>query len=562
LIEGYFKDEVEQQVEGSLYDWLIDQTVAQGGRQQRIQEAVHKMEKGVESEYVGLHRAYLQREAERLRKIVEEKDRVQREFEEAREARRERRRQLRVSRTKRKFLEEIDAQVYSKRTVEPEVFSLKVVALTDQDSQVKKFRTYGGLFFEWWVLFSFCRNTLHKKVEGAFEKFLLEDDVKKLFLGFLSDVVIKEGSIRVNINKKYKSDFEEALEQMNSNLLAFNQTKEEMITKFVAKEDLLVGVAIQHVIKLHILDQNIYEALLKNLLRIYFKSNDYKIEDTVVEKVSGQEAVGEATEQIVGGSDQNTEGQTAANKGDDIQDPKAQSEKGSSHKAPEIKKQVLPEITEEDRKIEQLKKKLDINFLEEEETLPSRFDGVFRIKESINRDEVNPRARALSESKLQAEQGEVSADPFLDVKMHGRSYLLEKHLGKLRETEEEKARQREAEKQQRKDRYIEQYLGDTYERDLDRHSLEDMERPATNLLEATELSGGRKVLFLHQINQLLFRLAMLEKMKDYFTKEMFFLKDSNINEMIRPIDKELETLITPMLVHTDRNLTPIYDKES
>ena len=140
--------------------------------------------------------------------------------------------------------------------------------------------------------------------------------------------------------------------------------------------------------------------------------------------------------------------------------------------------------------------------------------------------------------------------------------MLDKHLASLRELEEEKTRKREAEKQQIKEQYIEQYLGESYERDLDRHSLEDMERPATNLLESTELSGARKVLYLHQVNQLLFRQAMLEKMKDYFTKEMFFLKDSNINEMIRPIDRELEAIVTPLLVHTDRNQTPIFDKES
>lgn len=516
-------------------------------------------------DYEETHAHYLTQEQKRLDKIrSDEEDRLKRLAAE-RAQRRHKRHLLRIERSKRKMKDDIENKVISRRTNEPDIWGLKIISFSDEDADMKKFRTYGGFLYELWAVMSNARTTLNKRVETPFEKFLLDDDQKKFMIHFLSENSLKDKSVRVTFHDKYKSQFDDALQQMDHDLLAFNDTKDQLISTLCENEDLVVGLGLELCIQHSLFDKEVLRAILKAILRIYFKSNNYKLPEEP--KVS----VDLATDQIAqGGIDPKTQSDDKPNGDEPVTNPSQDLVAPVDPTVPEDltpvvaagpPKRVIPEITEEDKKVEAIKKKLEIEFRAPESPKPTeKYSCIFRLRESLNRTAIRPevKQRMEEQEQLKKEEASKSVDPKSDLKYHGRQYLLDEYLAKLKQEEEDRKLAEEAELAKQQDEYIENFYGDTYDRDLEQYQFEETERQPTNINESLAAGIGN-VLFIHRVNQGILRKEIVTKLRETF-KEMSLIKEVNIEQDIFPVDKQIEAEVFKRVV-PDPEQVPIYDME-
>lgn len=574
----YFRDDVVESVEGDFYDWLVVSTCKQLKRGDLVQQAasnlIHTVPYGVSK----LHHHYLTKEQNRLAKIKAAEDEKKRKFNEERAVRRANRQLQRLSRTKRRLKEEIETKIYSKKSFETDVISLKLVSYCDEDPEPKKFRTYVGILYELWAMLSKVRETVNSRVEIPLEKFLHQDeDIRKFILNFLSDPGLKERHFRININEKYKPQVEEALHLMDTNLVLFNEQKETLIDGLVNKKDLVVGKALSLCLVNQKFEPIIYHWLLVNLLRIFFKSNDYKIADE--SSLHANETTLTEVEIKPEGGDDDLKGD---NQADGFLKPEEKplrkssyasgthlgiGEEGSKTNMSQLQKNSArnntkgPEITDEDRRIEALKRKLDIKFVPQEQQISSETVAVFRVRETLNREVMRPDIVQKIEEERQKKKEEAEAvhDPKKELAYHKKQYLLDEYLRELKAIEEQ-AREAEVEaERKKKELYIEQYYGDAYENEFKKYDYEGAERAASNINEGLSLGGDRDVIFIHRVNQGLFRNHIIDKIRETF-KEAGLIKDVDIDRLLQGLDKEIEQTVLPTIV-VDKDLIPIFDAE-
>lgn len=575
-LQDYFRDEVKEEVEGSFYDWLIDNTCQQIDHEQRIRKAANRIVERVPFDLRLLHRHYLNKEEQRILGIMQKEAEKQRRFEEERAARRAHRHLLRVSRTKRRLKEEIEAKIYSKKSLEGEILGLKLVTFSDQDPEIKKFRTYGGILYEIWSVLSYAREAVNTKVDPPLEKFLVQDDdIKKFLMNFLSDPVIKEKGIRLDLNEKYKAEIEAALHHMDTDLLTFNEVKEEIIGNLLQHNDLVVSMGIEYCIAHGRLEQMAYHWLLVNLLRIFFKSNDYKVaedtapfadddkKDNVADQSlavdGGNTSLPVPDPKLIKQGSQNS-GTHQPAPGDELSILKSAGT-GGRRKSHSKLRTMGPEITEEDRRIEALKKKLDIHFVPSKEEISKQTVAIFRIRESLNREALRPEVekQIQEEKERKKQEAEAIHDPKKHIDYHRKPYLLEEYLGELKANEESAKKAQEDEELKKKEAHIEQYYGDVYEKEFKNYDFDEVDRAPTNINETLSLDNDREVLFIHRVNQGLFRKAILEKMRESF-KEITLIKDIDLDKRILPLDKHIEHEVLSSIVK-DKDKLPVFDVE-
>lgn len=522
-----------------------------------------------------LHQHYLFKEQSRLEAIKRREEELKNKLAEERAQRRTRRHLLRVCRGKRRLKEEIEAKIFSKKSVEGDVLSLKLVSFSDKDDELKKFRTYGGIIYEFWVLLSYAREAVNTKIDPPLEKFLVQDeDIKKFVVNFLSDPAVKERNIRLDINEKYRSEVEAALHHMETDLVSFNETKEETISNLIQHEDLVVSASASYCMRHAKLEPMAYHYLLLNLLRIYFKSNDYRVvEDTT--PVAGQDDGDKDGKQDQGGNQDGT-----LNTSLPVPDPqlvKQPSNASNHHLGDEqsalksagtggrrksySKMKVGPEITEEDRRMEALKKKLDVVFVTPHEHIADNTVAIFRVREALARDELRPEVKKAIDEEKERKKQEADAihDPKKDIEFHRKQYLLDEYMSGLKNKEELQKKAEEDAEAKRKEDHIEQYYGDAYEKDFANYDFEEADRAPSNINETLTLENNREVLFIHRVNQGLFRHAIIDKMRETF-KEIALIKDINLDKKILPLDKEIEDEVLRGIVPNKDDL-PIFDVE-
>lgn len=552
----YFKDAVEEAVPTTFYDWLVANTTENCLKHRRVEQALGRVANVVPADWRELHEHALGLEQRRLQKIEDDRLESQKRFDEERRARRERRQQLRVQRSKRKLKEEIESKVISRKTNELDILALKAVSYLDQDSEPKKFRTYGGFLFELWSVLTTCKKALAERTEVPPDKFLLDDDLKKLLLTLLSDPNLKDKAIRINLHPKHRQAVEEHLELMDRDLFAFNDQKEEFVSALAELPDLLLGEAFDPALSEGTLDPEILKALLRTIFRFYFKSNDYKVLEEPVPPPADPKDPGLDPDPAAKPDGQDGDLSNRHPPSASHHDPGEPLGTHESHPATHRK---APEVTEEDRKVEQLKKKFDLQF--PEPAPEPHFCAVLRIRETLNRDELRPEVKAQreEEAELLRQQAEAVEDPKKTLAYHRKQYLLDEYLKQLREEEERKQRLAEEEEARRQEEYIEVYDGRAYERDLALHDIEEADRPATNVNEALALGGGREVLYVHRVNQRLLRRAFFDKMKDCL-KEMTLIKDVKLRAEQKALDDRLEQLCLQQVVRS-HDETPIFDIE-
>lgn len=582
VYKDYFRDEVKEEVEGQFYDWLIDSTCSNIERSDRITTAANNIIERVPFDLKHLHKLYLDKENDRLAKIRAEELARERKFEAERAERRSRRHLMRVSRAKRRLKEEIETKIFSKKSLEQDILGLKVVSFGDQDSEPKKFRTYGGLLYELWSVLSYAREAVNTKVEPPLEKFLVQDDdIKKFVVHFLSDLSVKEKSVRINIDEKYRAKFEEAVHHMETDLISFNESKEELIEGLIQHSDLVVSQGVEFCISHNRLEPMIYHWLIVNLLRIFFKSNDYKVtEDTAPLPATDQPANdddkrGDNTNgqsgDIDGGNPSllvpdnklTKQGSQASNlhpHGDEQSAVKSAGTAGRRKSFSKIHKHG-PEITDEDRRLEALKKKLDIVYVPGEINISSQAVAIFRVREGLNREALRPEVerRIHEEKERKRQEMEAIHDPKKHLDFHRKPYLLESYLAELKAKEEEQKRLEEEAEIKRKAEHIEQYYGEAYENDFENHDYEEGERAPTNINEAIGLENDREVLFIHRVNEGLYRKAIVDKLRETF-KEIGLIKDIDLDKRILPLDREIEAQVLKSIVK-DKDKLPIFDAE-
>lgn len=480
---------------------------------------------------------------------------------------------MRVSRTKRKLREEIEAKIYSKKSLENEILGLKLISYFDEDSEMKKFRTYGGLLYELWSVLNYAREAVNTKVDPPHEKFLVQDDeIKKFVINFLSDPSIKEKSIRIDINLEHKPQFEAAINQMESDLQAFNETKEETISNIVQLNDLVVSSGVEYCMSHNKLEPMIYNWLLVNFLRIFFKSNDYKIAEDVAPVVDDDKKndngidnsfqdPGNTMLPVPGAALTKQGSQTSGlAAGDEPSQPK---NPGSStrRKSTNRLKHVGPEITDEDRRLEALKKKLDIHFVPADKAINPNTVAIFRIREGLNREVLRPEVekRIHDEKERKRLEAEAVEDPKKHLEYHRKQYLLDEYLAELKAKEEAQKLKEEEEEIKRKEQHIEQYYGDAYQNDFLNYDFEEGERAPTNINEELSLGNDRAVVFIHRVNESLYRKAIVDKLRECF-KEITLIKDIDLDKRILPLDGEIEADVIHRIVK-DKDQLPIFDVE-
>jgi hypothetical protein len=553
---------------------LIDNTCQKIDHEQRIRNTANRIVERVPFDLRLLHRHYLNKEEQRILGIMQKEAAKQKKFEEERAARRAHRHLLRVSRTKRRLKEEIEAKIFSKKSLEADILGLKIVSFSDQDSEIKKFRTYGGILYEIWSVLSYAREAVNTKVEPPLEKFLVQDDdIKKFLINFMSDPVIKEKGIRVNLNEKYRPEIEAALHHMDTDLVAFNEVKEEVIANLLHHNDLVVSRGIEYCIAHGKLEPMAYHWLLVNLLRIYFKSNDYKVaEDTTpVVDDDKKDNIADQSLAVDGGNTslpvpdpkltkQGSQASGIHPPGDELSILKSAGT-GGRRKSHSKLRTVGPEITEEDRRIEALKKKLDIHFISPHEDISNRTVAIFRVRESLNRDTLRPEVekKIQEEKEKKKQEAEAIHDPKKHIDYHRKPYLLDEYLGDLKSNEEAAKKAHEEEELRKKEEHIEQYYGRAYEKDFQNYDFEEGDRAPTNINETLTLDNEREVLFIHRVNEGLFRKAILDKMRESF-KEIALIKDIDLDKRILPLDRHIEQEVLHSLVK-DKDKLPIFDVE-
>lgn len=569
---------MKESVEGDFYDWLVISACDELKKTEKVQQATSRLIEDVPRGLSSLHHLYLSKEQNRLAKIKADKEEKKRKFEEERSIRRSRRQLLRISRAKRRLKEEIESKVYSKKSFETEVTSLKLVTFSDEDPEPKKFRAYEGVFYQLWAMLSKAREAVNSRVETPLEKFLVQDDdMKKYVVNFLSDLGLKEKGFRIDLNEKYRQEIEEALHLMDTNLIAFNEQKEELIQGLVEKKDLLVGRGIKLCLEDKKLEPMIYHWLLVNILRIFFKSNDYKISDE--SSIPANETTLVDAE---GKIDETGDDQAGDAKADNFLKPEdkpvrrnsqastsqmgAGEEGSKANMSGNVKNSARghikgPEITDEDRRIEALKKKLDIEFVPEKQQVSPDTVAIFRIRESLNRESMRPEIVKKLEEEKQRKKEEAQAieDPKKSLAFHKKQYLLDAYLNQLKEKEEKEKEAEEEAERKKKEEYIEQYYGDVYDNDLKNYDFEDAERAASNINESLSIGEGREVLFIHRVNEGLFRKHIMDKMRETF-KESGLIKDVDLDKELHPLDKEIEEAILSDLIK-DKEAIPIFDAE-
>ena len=552
-----------------------------------------------------IHYRYLEKEHNRVQKIRDNEADKKRKFEAERKERRDRRHLMRVARTKRKLKEEIEAKVFTKKTVEPDILSLKLVDFMDDDQEQKKFRTYGGFLYELWTVLSFSRWMFYKRAETPLDKFLLDEDLRKFILSFMAEPMLKDKSMRIEFNSKYRHQFDEAINLMETNLLSFNEQKDTIIQSLVDHPDLVVGLVNHMCISENLLDKDVLTDLLKNILRVFFKSNDYKIpqedhshvpsdgnvrpdQSSLLNDTSNpdnpdrnqipnpsanmEQSVNPKVNVTVNDDPQHSPPQTDTSHqnitGNSLLQPPGEIDPNNpdismNRRRSSFRKSPFPEITDEDRRIETLKKKLDIVFInrEEHERVPE-VNAVFRIRQSLNREEIRPEVKTQREEEKERMMAEKAAiiDPKGELDYHKRQYLYEDYLNHIKKLEEEEKIKADEAEEKRKNDYIEQYYGDSYEIEHRVHDFEQADRPATNINETTQLNGDQRVLYINKVNQSLYREAIFEKLRETFREKMSLIKDLKIEKETTDLDKRVEEVVLGQIVR-QKDQTPIFDVE-
>jgi len=431
------------------------------------------------------------------------------------------------------------------------------VAFDDLDPEPKKFRTYGGFLFELWTVLSACKKALAERTDSPPDKFLLDDDLKKFLLVFLADPNLKDKAVRLNLNAKHRDAFEAHLELMEHDLFAFNEQKEEIFASLADLPDLLVGDAFDPALSEGVLDPDILKALLRSLFRIHFKSNDFKVlEEPVPAPAEPKDPAAADPDPSKNDSQPDPD---LAGRDPPLASHPDPAEPHATHDSHTAAPRKAPEISDEDRRIEQLKKKLDLQFTEPVQDL--RICAVLRIRETLNRDELRPEVKAQREEEAERKRLEVEAveDPKKTLAYHKKQYLLDEYLRHLKQEEESRKLLEEELEAQRREQFIEVYDGQAYERDLALHDIEDTDRPATNVNEALGLGPGREVLYIHRVNQRLLRRAFHDKLKECL-KEMTLIKDAKMRSEVKTLDDLLEQRCLQKVVRSFDE-TPIFDVE-
>ena len=569
---GCLRDEFEAAVKGRFYDWLVAGATAEVARVRKVETGMESMVEKPGALLVEVHEHYIEIERRRLQRIEDAQIEERERFDEERRKRRERRALLRVQRTKRRLKEEVEAKVVSRRTNELDVLGVKLVAFNKHEEEPKRWRSFGGAALEISLVLTRCKRVLNSRIETPSEGFLLEEDMKKFLIHFLAESGLKEGGLRVDIKEKYRPLIEEALAEMEADLIAFNESVHDTIERIVQHDDLLDDFCLDFCLEYQYIEREVYKSFLKYLFLVFFKSNDYKI----VQPPEAKEPIddGKADGGDLYNGDDNKDGGDDKGNDDKANDDKvSQAPPGQtgplttmsgegSHNNVQSSASVrkAPEITEEDRKIEILKKKLDIVFTDSS-TQSIDFEYLFRIQEQLDREDF--KQSVLQEMKEKAakkkEEKEAIVDEKATLEYHKKQYLLDEYLESVKKEEE---RQREAEEEEEAKRmaeYIEPFDGSAYENDFKLYDILEADRPPTNINESIET--GVSVLFINYVNQYLFRRSVFDRLRETF-KELSLIKDMSLRKEMEEVDRAVyEVCLNHIKSHSRHEVLTIYDTE-
>ena len=280
--------------------WLSNQSNNNLISQCYISQALDRMLENPTETLLRKHGFFLNRERARLKKIEDDRIKAEEDFQEARKQRRERRRQLRLNRDKRgletKCLNEIVNKMRSDVT---DPLAIRFVDFDGGDHTDFCFVLPGGIILELYKMFSVFREKIAEKAEAKLEDFFKRDSLTKYLVLFLTHNNIHPDNFAQQLNEAAKDKLESAVALGEKNQFELNEKLDEIISDIVKTENLIPHVIWKETLKqTDFYSLEMYEDLMHAQLRIYLKSNDYKIpeeeeppkvEDETGEKVEGDD---------------------------------------------------------------------------------------------------------------------------------------------------------------------------------------------------------------------------------------------------------------------------------
>ena len=368
---GYIEFEPIEDIKMQVVPWLYQEIGLCLSKKEDMERAVDRLFSSSINNYLETHTNYLKREENRIQSIKDREEEEKRKFDEARRIRRDIRAQKRLSKKKRLYKEEIESTVLAKRVVEQDPFKIMFVDFEDDLPFELGCRTYGGFWFELWIVLSKAKSLYEKGFQGSNEginekekskqlskhsdeedDFLDTPNVRNFVINLLNSPRFRDHGIRINLREDVKEFMVDSLALMHTNLFKFDEVRAERIEKILQTsstifDNKIIDLALQE----KLLNRHILRSIESTVLEIVFKSCDYKIASKPAHSRTNINSEGDNQAQINQDGAQNPEDIPPVNTHEELQVEE------------DHNNYIIPEIKAEDRMIESLKTKFDIVFI-------------------------------------------------------------------------------------------------------------------------------------------------------------------------------------------------------
>ena len=121
-----------------------------------------------------------------------------------------------------------------------------------------------------------------EKTEGKYEDFFKRDSMCKYLVQFLLHTNIHPDNMTLYLNESAREKIETTVALGEKNLFEMYEKMEEIIQEIISSENLIPHPVWAAILGSGNFNRETYEDLIYCLLRIYFKSNEYKIPEEEV----------------------------------------------------------------------------------------------------------------------------------------------------------------------------------------------------------------------------------------------------------------------------------------
>jgi len=386
--QGALRYSMNLELKREYLPYLLETITSLNQQHEGIQRNLHAFMDEITQGYVNAHAQTVQAEAERKRKVLEDKKAEEARLAAEKKHRRQRRKQIRQHLAKKSLLEKIQATALGVQNQEIEnPFGIEITDILPTTKE--SLATIGGLIGELWLVLDALQE--EQKIDIQLE------DIVQVFVKLLGGEKYNIPSLPIYLREQSQEVINNVRKQMGENLILFNQNKAEKIEEIYNQvSDINHHQTLNLLSSNGLLDNSLFKSLNKALLYISLTSVDYKIPEPKQPEPIVPVAQSENKGEVEGEVPQEGEAKEPEEK------PVDEEKTVEEQKQEEIELKI-PEVTEMEKEILKILGKLNMNFVSGWE-LKQDLNGVIRFRVPLNRNPVVEGEQEEGEAQEEVQQ--------------------------------------------------------------------------------------------------------------------------------------------------------------